>query len=376
MYRGAAGAEVALLIRRLRMRLGIPADRLQVICTSASFTDADYAVRFGAQLTGKNPSEFSKVEGQLLLRSGAAQGTPQDVAALGAIDLEQFYGADTDAARVTQVAPFLEYRNVPRPWDLHQSLYAALVSFPPMARFINITMKAAQPVDGLGDQLFVGVPADVAARAVTTLIALGSIARRDPSEPGLLPCRVHSFYRGLAGLWVCMDPQCSQLPVDQRRGTAGKLYSQPRDHCECGARVLELFTCRNCGTAYGRAYTNDVDDPDFLWAEPGGAFRTLSGQFDELAPIDLLLEKPVFPELAEPAEYDLVTGRLNPHDLGARNRQVYLRAGRSVPPAATDEGRSATPGEFRPCAVCGETATFGRSSVRITKRKGISHFRR
>jgi ATP-dependent helicase YprA (DUF1998 family) len=374
LYRGAAGAEVALLIRRLRMRLGIPANRLQVICTSASFKDADYAVGFGAQLTGKNPSEFTKVEGQLLLRSEAAQGTPQDVVALGAIDLEQFYGAETDAARVTQVASFLEYRNVPRPWDLHQSLYAALVSFPPMARFINITMKAAQPVDGLGEQLFAGVPADAAARAVTTLIALGSIARRDPSEPGLLPCRVHSFYRGLAGLWICMDPQCSQMPIDQRHGTAGKLYSQPRDHCDCGARVLELFTCRNCGTAYGRAYTNDVNDPDFLWAEPGGAFRTLSGQFDELAPIDLLLEKPVFPELAEPAEYDLVTGRLNPHDLGARNRQVFLRAGRSVPPAATDEGRSSAPGEFRPCAVCGESATFGRSSVQDHQTKGDQPF--
>ncbi|MGE3598921.1 MAG: DEAD/DEAH box helicase [Dehalococcoidia bacterium] len=374
LYRGAAGAEVALLIRRLRMRLGIPADRLQVICTSASFKDANYAIGFGAQLTGKSPADFSKVEGELLLRPSAAAGTSQDVAALDEIDLEQFYGADTDAARVTQVAPFLKYRNVPGPWTLQESLYEALVSFPPMARFINITMKAAQPVDGLGEQLFSGVPADVAARAVTTLIALGSIARRDPSEPGLLPCRVHSFYRGLAGLWVCMDPHCSQLPVDQRHGPAGTLYSQPRDHCECGARVLELFTCRNCGTAYGRAYTNDVNDPDFLWAEPGGAFRTLSGQFDELAPIDLLLEKPVFPELAEPAEYDLVTGRLNPHDLGTRNRQVYLRAGRSVPPAASDEGRTAAPGEFRPCAVCGESATFGRSSVQDHQTKGDQPF--
>ena len=40
LYRGAAGAEVALLIRRLRTRLGIAPDRLQVICTSASFRDA------------------------------------------------------------------------------------------------------------------------------------------------------------------------------------------------------------------------------------------------------------------------------------------------------------------------------------------------
>jgi ATP-dependent helicase YprA (DUF1998 family) len=375
LYRGAAGAEVALLIRRLRMRLGISADRLQVICTSASFTDPDYAMRFGAQLTGKDPGDFRKVQGDLLLRPGGGRGTAQDAAALDAIDLGAFYEADSDDARLPQIESFLEYRNVDRPWELQRALYDALVSFVPMANLINITMREAQPVDALGGALFDGnVPADVAARAVTNLIALGSVARRDPTEPGLLPCRVHSFYRGLAGLWICMDPQCARLPPELRGGPAGTLFSQPRDTCKCGARVLELYTCRNCGTAYGRAYTNDVDDPNFAWSEPGGAFRTLSGQFDELAPIDLLLEKPVFIEAVEPAEYDLVTGRLNPQQLGPRNRQVYLRAGRSVPPGADDEPRNAGPGEFRPCAVCGESAVFGRSSVQDHQTKGDQPF--
>jgi hypothetical protein len=170
-----------------------------------------------------------------------------------------------------------------------------------------------------------------------------------------------------------MDPNCTSLPAAERGGPAGKLYSQPRDACECGARVLELFTCRNCGTAHGRAYTNNVDAPDFLWAEAGGAFRTLAGFVDEISPLDLLLEKPVFSELAEPAEYDLITGRLNPRKLGRRNRQVYLRAARSQP-AVDDEPRDATPGEFRPCAVCGESAAFGRSSVQDHQTKGDQPF--
>ncbi len=374
LYRGAAGAEVALLIRRLRMRLGIPADRLQVVCTSASFEDADYAAKFGAQLTGKELAEFRTVQGDLLLRSGARRGTRQDADALDALDLRAFYESDTDDARLTHVAPFLKYRSVVPPWQLQQALYKALESFAPMANLINLTMNEAQPVDALGEALFDGIPPDVAARAVTNLIALGSVARRDPTEPGLLPCRVHSFYRGLAGLWVCMDPQCASLPPAQRGGPAGRLFSQPRDTCDCGARVLELFTCRNCGTAYGRAYTNNVDDPNFLWPEPGGAFRTLSGQVDELAPIDLLLEKPVFAEAVEPAEYDLVTGRLNPPRLGPRNRQVYLRSDRSGAPTTDDEPQNANPGEFRPCAVCGEGAAFGRSSVQDHQTKGDQPF--
>ncbi|HET9215752.1 MAG TPA: DEAD/DEAH box helicase, partial [Terriglobia bacterium] len=374
LYRGAQGAEVALLIRRLRTRLGIPAKRLQVVCTSASFSEADYAVDFGAQLTGKNPADFSKVQGDLLERSGAAKGTAADAAALNAFDLNRFYEAVNDADRVKVIESFLKYRGIAPPWNLQPSLYTALESFGPMSSLVNSTMKEAQPVDELGSKLFEeGVSADVGARAVTTLIALGSVARREPTEPGLLPCRVHSFYRGLAGLWVCMDPNCANLPATARGGPAGKLYSQPRDMCDCGGRVLELFTCRNCGTAYARAYTNNVDDPDFLWAEPGGALRTLAGLIDEIAPIDLLLERPVFNEFAEPAEYDLITGRLNPQKLGARNRQVYIRAGRSQP-RNDDEPQDASPGEFRPCAVCGEHAAFGRTSVQDHQTKGDQPF--
>lgn len=371
LYRGAAGAEVALLIRRLRTRLGISPERLQVICTSASFHDPDYAVKFGAQLTGKDPADFRKVEGTHFLRPGATMGARKDADILAEIDLSAFYEADTDDARLASIEPFLRYRGLTPPWVLQPALYEALESFGPMASLINSTMSEAQPVDSLGGLLFEGALPDTAARAVTTLIALGSIARKDTTEPGLLPCRVHSFYRGLAGLWVCMDPECACLPPEQRGGPTGKMYSQPRDMCECGARVLELFTCRNCGTAYARAYTNDVNEPNFLWSEPGGAFRTLTEQYDELAPIDLLLEEPVVGKV-EPADYDLVTGRLNTQNLGMRIRTVYLPGDRSQ--AGSDETQGIQLGVFKPCAVCGQSASFGRSSVQDHQTKGDQPF--
>ena len=374
LYRGAAGAEVALLIRRLRTRLGIPPERLQVICTSASMRDPDYAVKFAAQLTGKDAAEFSKVQGDLLLRPDAGKGTLQDALSLEAMDLDAFYESETDDTRVAHVEEFLMYRGIAPPWDLNQSLYEALESFPPMANLINMTMEEARPVANLGGSLFEGVPSDVAARATTNLIALGSTARLDPNQPGLMPCRVHSFYRGLPGLWVCMDPQCTELSADQRGGPTGKLFGQPWDVCECGARVLELYTCRNCGTAYGRAYTDDVEEPDFLWPEPGGALRTLDGLFQELDPVDLLLDEPVFTDRVEPAEYDLVTGRLNPRKLGDRVRQVYLRANRANPSDTDGEPNAASGGEFKPCAVCGESAAYGRSSVQDHQTKGDQPF--
>ena len=378
LYRGAAGAEVALLIRRLRMRLGIEPERLQVICTSASFRDPAYAVQFGANLTGKEPADFARVQGDLLLREGPASGSQADADALVQVDLDAFYDATTDAARFAALRPFLQHRGAPQEGDVEAALYSALVAFGPMAKLINLTMKEALPVDGLGDQMFEGTVGMVtidgveksrADVAVTTLMALGSLARRSSTEPGLLPCRVHSFYRGLPGLWICMDPKCTAVAEP---GPCGKLYAQPRDACECGARVLELFTCRNCGSAYARAYTNNLDDPSYLWAEPGGAFKTATEDYEEFEPIDLLLEEPT--EECEPADYDLVTGRLNPPKLGERVRKVYLRKDRVAVPDPDRPNAKENGGEFKPCGVCGEKASFNRTSVQDHQTKGDQPF--
>lgn len=376
LYRGAAGAEVALLLRRLRARLEIPPERLQVICTSASFQSPDYASVFGAQLCGKSQSDVDTIPGELQLHNPASSGSAKDAEELSRVDLDAFYSAESDEARLTALEEFLSYRSSEPTKSLGLSLYNALSDFPPMGELINLTMGIAQPVADLGSRLFPEADSTTAARAVTTLLAIGSLARKTPTAAGLLPCRVHSFYRGLAGLWICMDPYCTELPESQRGGLAGKLYSQPRNICNCGARVLELFTCRNCGSAYARAYTDNLDEPDFLWSEHGSAFRTYEGLYEELHPIDLLLEDPVIGNV-EPADYDLITGRLNPQTIGDRARQVFISNARSETGSSEDGDTSrddARRGEFIPCAVCGESGSYGRTSVQDHQTKGDQPF--
>lgn len=373
LYRGAAGAEVAYLIRRLRRRLEIPPERLQVICTSASFHDNAYASRFAAQLTGKCDEDFVTVRGELQLRPNAGVGTAHDAEALCTVDLDSLYSALTEEEQLAAVESFLRYRGVGSPWALHSSLYEALREYPPLSYLVNTTMTSAQPVDTLGSDIFPDINSDLAAQGVTALLAIGSLARRNMTEPTILPCRVHAFFRGLPGLWICMDPDCNTLPPSERGGPGGKLYNQPRQVCECGARVLELYTCRNCGTAYARAYGDDVENPDFLWSEAGGAFRASSGFYGELEPLDLLLEEPTTTDV-EPAEYDIVTGRLNPSTLGQRNRQVYMRKNLVASPDTMGQSEESHKGEFRPCAVCGTTAAFGRSSVQDHQTKGDQPF--
>ena len=378
LYRGAAGAEVSLLLRRLRDRLDVPANRFRVICATASFNDRAYAPEFGAQLSGLPANTFLPISGSLDLRPHDGPGSLQDADVLAGIDLERYYDAPTDSARHSVIKPFSDYRQTRDDPEPERALYHTLAHYPPMGRLINMTMKQAIPVAELGQHLFPDASPQAADNAVNALMALGSAARLDPKTPGLLPCRIHNFFRGLPGLWVCMDPACSNLGETESDGICGTLYSQPRESCHCGARVLELYTCRNCGTAYARAYTDDVDCPSALWSEPGESLRMAEGETDPLAPLDLLLETPASEEAAEPADYDLETGRLNPPTLGARMRRVYLRSDRlSDSTDEEDDGSDpllVSPGQFAPCAVCGKKTRWGTSYVQDHQTKGDQPF--
>lgn len=379
LYRGAAGAEIGLLIRRLRDRLGIPEERFRVICATASFNDVAHAPEFCAQLSGIPSDTFVSIKGDLDLREDADIGTRKDAEVLSGIDLSAFYEAESDKARIAVVKPLLDYRGVVEDKAWERALFEALCSFKPMGKLINATMKEAKPITELGSFLFSKeLPSQMSDQAVTTLMALGSIARPDQNLPGLLPCRIHNFFRGLPGLWVCMDPNCSELVNEELRdGICGKMYSQPMNECNCGARVLELFTCRNCGTAYARAYTDKVNVPQYLWAEPGEQLRTASGDTTSLLALDLLLEQPACADKAEPADYDLQTGQLNPIIIGKRTRTVYIRQDR-ISDTANDDNENnldfESRGQFKPCAVCAKTARSGRSYIQDHQTKGDQPF--
>jgi hypothetical protein len=193
-------------------------------------------------------------------------------------------------------------------------LHSALEGWGPMSRLINETMRQAQAVGELGKVVFPDVETLIADQAVTALVALGSAAKRVAEDSGLLPCRVHAFFRGLPGLWACVDSDCSAKPQDgDGESPIGRLYAQPRSTCECGARVFEYYTCRHCGVSYARAYTNNVLDPTYLWNEPGTAFQSNGSTADELKPLDLLLETPgIGGDKYEVVELNLVTGALYP----------------------------------------------------------------
>ena len=206
-------------------------------------------------------------------------------------------------------------------------LHACLGQWPVVGRLRNLTSGArsdedperdeagsgpAQAFHSLGPRLFPMVEDGLAQRATDSLLELASMARRGENPP-LLAARVHSFFRGLPGLWACADPSCSEIsePLRARWGNelppTGAFYPQPRRNCHCGARVFELHTCRGCGTAFFKTYAFEPGDPDYLWAEDIG---TVDGEKGVVKPLLVLLEAPPAGSGAHLQYLDPVSGRL------------------------------------------------------------------
>lgn len=118
LYRGAQGTEVALLIRRLANRLDLSPDRIQVICTSASFTDSGLASQFAAQLSGKNKSSFDVLSGKKVAHSPAGPGSSEVAALLSETNLDAVRRGSL-SSRLEAIKPLLEHSSS----ELNQSQY-------------------------------------------------------------------------------------------------------------------------------------------------------------------------------------------------------------------------------------------------------------
>ena len=373
LYRGAQGTEVAMLIRRLRNRLQLPLSQLQVICTSASFSNPEAAKRFAADLAGKPVAGFEVLTGDKRAAKPSGAGDDKVAQALAGVDLHRIHEGDL-AARFAAALPVLRLvdtgasvgaltaaaAGVTDADPVARALYAALSQLPVTGRLVNLTSGAraeddqerdavgvgpAQDAAKLGARLFPDVTPAIARVATNSLVELASLAKEGNGKAPLLAARAHAFFRGLPGLWACSDPNCTCVSSDLRdRWTdrlppAGALYAQPRRTCECGARVFEVHTCRSCGSAYFKAFSFDPDSPDYLWAEDVGEVDDVDGVVQR---VFLALEEPPPGSGARLDYLDPVSGRVGSRSEAAR--EIWL------PPVGQ---KDTPPGEFQSCPRCG-----------------------
>lgn len=289
LYRGAGGAEVALLIRRLQARLGIKRDQMRCILTSASLgrTETEQAknavYKFAEDLTGvteESGTKFQLVTGEeekLLYR---CPGNTQEGEAYSNFNLRAFqhFAFEPEAAieAVRDLGKKLGWKYEPdlSKDDLAQYLFDNLENAGVVQELLRITSGQATEFEALSEKLFPSNSVEKRGKAAEALLALCTFARRKKDDRVLVPTRAHLFYRGLPGIYACINNKCDQKldkDIPQDKNLLGKLYTSPRTHCNCKlhGRVYELLTHRDCGSAFIRGYMAGTDG-EFLWHEPTG----------------------------------------------------------------------------------------------------------
>ena len=226
-YTGAKGTEVAHLVRRLKERLGIRpgSNKFRGIATSASIPNVQRAegdlATFTSELFGEPPNSFT------LVHAGVSDKEPNE--------------RDLDSRSLGAFAQFHDTFSHSDPWPsmraLSQSLGLAepnededpqvalyqLVSDNEDLRWVRArTARNATKLSELAQECWPNAEQEAQERAMAGLLAAGSLARPMPlpDTPPILSMRLHAFFRGLPGLWACLNPNCPCI-VRERVGQTG-----------------------------------------------------------------------------------------------------------------------------------------------------------
>ncbi|WP_070720294.1 MULTISPECIES: DEAD/DEAH box helicase [Dietzia] len=218
-YRGTSGTEVAYLLRVLKRRLGLDTrpEQFRVLSASASLEperDGDYLHQF----FDASPGSFSFVSGTTVAPTRPDSPLSIDPSSLCEVDPTKAASAARDGGVVQ---------------ELRSVLYG------------NGDGKA-KTLSDIATEIFPRASKPIAEAAVSNILA-GLSRNPKPSDPKL---RAHMFFRNVVGMWACSDPACSEVIDPQQDRTVGRLYSEPATRCDCGARVLELLYCQNCGDVF------------------------------------------------------------------------------------------------------------------------------
>jgi len=248
-YRGTAGSEVAFLLRTLLARIGVNPDspQVRILATSASIEqNSDESLQFLADFFGRSKDSFRIIPGDPVEfgESNDWQDAREAFSSIGSSDLEEVTSALGLGEKVdrSNLANYLDEIGI-----------------------VDAVNKAVTRRDGEEERRVTVTTRELAdclhldqttTRGVVRALAAARIEGRTP-----MSIRGHLFFHAYGRLWACSNPSCEAIPSDVTR-RIGKLYDNPVPTCSCGARVLELLICQQCGEAFLGGYVLEKTDED------------------------------------------------------------------------------------------------------------------
>ena len=256
MYRGSAGGEIALLFDRLFSRLGITADKVQFILTTASMPGGaqEKIEKFYTGLTGKEFTCCKYLTGTKEFIPDTAE-IKTDTTLLASIGTDQVYG-EAAIQRIRDFAFKVYSETLPNNVSLIDAqawLYDNLPRYEAFMTLHKVCRDGAKSYSHLEQTLF-GTHENSKA-ALDALLVVVSLAKKNGNI--LFPVRLHMFVRGLQGLYACSNPKCNCNAhfSERERLPLGKISSIHNERCACGAKTYELVNHVKCGALYFRVFT-------------------------------------------------------------------------------------------------------------------------
>ena len=281
MYRGSAGGEVALLIRRLFHKLGIKRDRVQFILTTASMPDRNAddrkaVIQFANRLTSaNNKTEFCYLTGEREEIQGKCR---YDIAISKFEEIEAADFDGKDDARLTALnqfwdkiegaaAPFFDLESV------YVWMYEHLIEYRPFYELINRCRGNALSLWELATAIFPNLNEESALNAISILLAIAPMAKSSKGAV-LFPARMHMLFRGIRGVYACTNEDCGHSHSDGTLTLGEVFLSEDRLICpHCGSVVYELYNDRRCGALFYKGYIlkeeSNFRENAYLWHYPG-----------------------------------------------------------------------------------------------------------
>lgn len=281
MYRGSAGGEIALLLKRLFRRLEISEDKVQFIITTASIPskEKEAVQKFFEGLTGKEKDccefLFGKKEthnNNITVRS--------NIEKLSSISTEQ-PTEDEIKDRIKDFAlkvfNYSMSENITKD-EAQEWLFDNLPRYEAFVNLKDFCSGGAKSYTEIKEELF--GEHENAEKALDALLVLASLAKKNGSI--LFPVRLHMFLRGLQGLYACSNPNCNHKDrkySEKEKLPLSNVFSLPNNACSCGGRVYELVNHKRCGALYLKVYFRDNPGEPFWYVFPS---RGLDGDNDSL----------------------------------------------------------------------------------------------
>jgi ATP-dependent helicase YprA (DUF1998 family) len=276
-FRGAAGAETACLIRRLRSFCGKDTAATTCVATSATLADPNLgpepARMFAARFFGVDASQVHVVmeEYEPDLWAEKRYVVPPVLAGDARIHLKNVLEAveqgDEGGSTIRVVYRSLTGRDI-RLTHWQASLYEELAANEVVFQVAQ-ALSIPKPLSALLEEMKSRVGREVSEEELLAWLALGAAARKE-GRPLLRPV-VHAFVRGVEGAVVTFPAADHDKP---------KLWLSAEDAMKGREKAeeypLPVTACTTCGQHY---FVHWVKDFEFFGTRPGGGDAESGGRY-------------------------------------------------------------------------------------------------